>query len=125
MSEHLTTILHQDQRYKTCGDWRYDAAGNLHITASFMDNPRYEMLVKIHELVEAFLCGEAGVSQAQVDAFDIEFEAKRKPGDLSEPGDSKEAPYRRQHEAATTVEKIVCAEAGIAWDDYERTVNAL
>ena len=53
-----------------------------------MTDRRYELLVALHELVEALLCKEAGVSQERVDALDEAYEAKRLPDDKdSEPGD--------------------------------------
>ena len=53
-----------------------------------MSDRHYEFLLALHELVEAMLCAETGVSQAAVDAFDKAYEAKRPPADKdSEPGD--------------------------------------
>jgi hypothetical protein len=107
------------------GDWIYETDGSLLITVSDMGNEDYEALVEIHERIEALLCRRAKIKEEAVTAFDMRFEANRRPGDTSEPGDSKKAPYRKQHQVATMVEKIIAAEAGIVWDDYERTVNAL
>jgi hypothetical protein len=43
-------------------------------------------------MIEAYLAIRAGVSPTAVDKFDEAYEAKRKPGDDSEPGDDPRAP---------------------------------
>jgi hypothetical protein len=93
------------------GDWRKEAA------------------VAVHELVEAILCRNDGVSEAAVDAFDIEYERDRPPfgtpGDFGEAGDSPHAPYHRQHCFATAVERMLIAALGVPWAEYEKAVEAL
>jgi hypothetical protein len=81
-----------------------------------------ETLVVVHELVEAVLCKEAGVSQREVDEFDMSFERHRKPGDLSEPGDDPKAPY--QHQAASWFEKALAEKLGVDWAAYSREVGS-
>lgn len=129
----IETINHKDQRYPTVGDWFYkkDKSGEkvLHIKVSWL--PRWEMvaLIAVHELVEVLLCKSAGVSQAEVDRFDKEFERARDRGQLAhpddEPGDNPGAPYKRQHCFATAVERMLCAEMGISWSDYADEVEKL
>lgn len=114
----IESIPHQDQRYSTCGDWYYDN-GTLHIKVSKMSDWRYEALVAVHELVEVLLCEHAGVNQATVDAFDMQFELNREPGNEDEPGDDNDAPYRSQHCVATGIERILAAEMGVNWKPYE------
>jgi hypothetical protein len=125
MKAQIETVLHSAQVYPTVGDWRYDAAGALRVYVSDMGDERYEMLVAIHELIEAFLCKQAGIHVAAVDAFDKAYERERHPGDFSEPGDHEEAPYKVQHGIASGVERLLAAHAGIDWRDYERAVNEL
>ena len=62
-----------------------------------MSDQRYEFLIGMHEVIEAYLAIYAGVSPDAVDRFDKAYEAKRKPGDDSEPGDDPRAPYHREH----------------------------
>ena len=121
----IDIIPHKQQRYETVGDWKRDKNGTLVIKVSDMGDKRYAMLVAIHELVETLLCEHDGVKEEDVTAFDIAFEKKRKPGNVDEPGDDRKAPYRRQHCIATAVERLLCAELGIAWKDYDDAVNAL
>lgn len=121
----ISTIPHGEQRYATVGDWQYGSDGSLNITVSAMGDRRYEMLVAIHELCEVFLCEQALVPAADVDAFDIAFEKARRPGDLSEPGDDTEAPYREMHSIATGIERILAGASGIDWKTYEEAVDGL
>lgn len=89
---------------------------------------RYVRLVAIHEIVESTLCRGAGVSEADIDQFDMQFEADRKLGrhsDDDEPGDDPKAPYRRQHLMATAIEKMLAAAMGVDWHAYEEAINAL
>ena len=121
----LETIPHSRQRYESAGDWREDVSGNAHILVSAMGNDDYEFLVAIHELVEMWLCKKRGITDESVTAFDIAFEEKRQPGDLSEPGDDPAAPYQNEHGVATAVERLMCAALGLSWQEYERTVQGL
>ena len=105
-------------RYPTVGDWQFKPDGSLHITVARMSDRRYEFLVGLHELVEALLCKQAGVSQAAVDAFDVEYETRRKQGDDSEPGDAAGAPYRREHVIASVTERLAADLLGVNWDRY-------
>ena len=122
----IKTIHHKDQRYVTVGDWQDTAVlRNLLITVSRMSDPRYEQLVAVHELIEALLCKQRGVSQESVDEFDKKYEENRQEDDFSEPGDSPEAPYMREHKFATVVEKMLALELGVDWDSYAAEVEAL
>ncbi len=121
-------IAHADQRYPTVGDWQAVADGSCHITVSKMSDPRYEVLVAIHELIEATLCAERGIKQSVVDEFDKLFEAERearKHHPDAEPGDDPRAPYHRQHRFATAIETLLAFEMGVDWDAYEREVSEL
>ena len=121
----IETIAHKDQRYPTVGDWQWDASGNLKISVSDMGDWRYEALVALHELAEVLICKHDGVNQADVDRFDMDYEEHRMEGDDSEPGDSPEAPYNRQHCIATGIERIMAAELGVGWKAYDDTVMSL
>jgi hypothetical protein len=120
----INTIAHSDQAYDTVGNWQI-ADGNITIQVSDMGNNDYEFLVGIHEAVEAYLCQKNGISEADVTAFDENYEANRPEGDESEPGDSEQAPYRTQHIQATQIEKLVANQMGIDWDTYNKAVVSL
>jgi hypothetical protein len=121
----IETIPHKQQRYPTVGDWFFDDKGDLTIQVSALGDWREEALVAVHELVEVLLCKHQGVGQQEVDTFDLQYEAKRIEGDESEPGDSPDAPYKKQHCLATGVERVLAAEFGIDWGQYEDRLNSL
>lgn len=123
----IETIEHKDQRYSTVGDWFFEShtPGNqvLRINVSKMADWRHEACIAVHELVEVLMCMEAGISQADVDRFDKEFEANRHPDSVEEPGDSLDAPYRKQHGIASGIERILGAELGVDWNKYADEVE--
>jgi len=106
-------------RYSTCGDWEILPGGLVKITVpEFGSREDSAFLVALHELVEAWLCKAAGVSEADVSKWDIEHP------ELEEPGDHPEAPYHEQHRVATEVEKLVNSALKRDWDDHEGWVQA-
>jgi hypothetical protein len=122
----ISTLRHKDQRYDTVGDWKFhEPQGVLDVTVSKMSDWRYEVLVGIHETVEALLCKQRGVKEVDVTAFDVAYEAKRLKGDASEPGDDPIAPYHAEHVFATKIEKLLAAELGVDWDAYDKEIASL
>lgn len=140
----IETIPHDQQRYPTVGDWEikkepiyYESGGPgastekigeeevLYIRVSKLSDWRREALVAIHELVEVLLCKHDGVTTEDVDKFDMDFERRRKEGDLSEPGDDPKAPYVLEHCIATGIERILAAELNVSWKEYEEELEAL
>lgn len=119
----IETIPHASQRYDTVGDWIWEDENYLRIRVSSMRRRRYAALVAVHELVEALLCWERGITTEMVDTFDKAFEAGRPEGNEDEPGDDPTCPYRREHFFATTVERLLAAELRVDWTEYERSVN--
>lgn len=117
----IQTIPHSLQRYNTVGDWYTDKiTGTVRIFVSELNSWRYELLVGVHEVVEAFLCMHDGVTQESVDAFDKQFVTHSE-----EPGDDPEAPYQKQHCLATGIERILAACLGVKWADYEEALEIL
>lgn len=121
----IIDIKHEQQRYETVGDWQWDEKGNLVITISDMGDWRYNFLVAFHEQVEVMLCRKRGITQEEVDQFDMAYESQRKENDTSEPGDSRLAPYYNEHQFATKLEREMARELGVDWDDYCEKVNSL
>ena len=121
----IETIPHEKQAYPTVGDWRRGPDGALVIRVSEEIGEKFALLVALHELIEVSLCEERGITCEQVDTFDKSFELHRKPGDDSEPGDDLAAPYRKEHFFATNLERLLAAELGIDWAEYERKLNEL
>lgn len=86
-----------------CGDWHFGKEGDLVVRVSTSTDlaDHQTFLFGLHEMIEAVLCLERGISQEAVDAFDAAF-----IGD-GEPGDDPAAPYRREHRQACLVEFMV------------------
>ena len=120
----IKSIPHTEQRYETCGDWWWEN-GTLYVRVSELSDWRHEFLVALHELVEAMLCKDEGVSQVVVDAFDQRFEDTRPEGNTDEPGDCYDAPYYREHQVASGIERLVAAELLLDWQEYERDIEGL
>lgn len=120
----INIIDHKEQRYDTVGDWQF-VEGGIQIDVSKLGNFYEEMLVGIHELCEVVCCMRAGVSQLEVDKFDTEYETKRPDGDTSEPGDDIRAPYYKQHQLATIIERMLARELNINWNEYNNKVESL
>lgn len=121
----IKTIPHKEQRYPTCGDWRFDAEGNLEIAVSEMDDWRYEMLVAFHELAEALMCRHRGISEQDVTAFDVAFEKNRGVLGEGEPGDQKDAPYHKEHVFAENLECMLAGQLDVEMPDYLAALYAL
>src|SRR6267142_2634094 len=117
----ILTQPHSLQRYNTIGDWYTDKTNGLvYIRVSELGSWRYELLVAVHELVEAFLCMHDEVAEEAVDKFD-----KMHVQTDSEPGDEPNAPYQKQHCLATGVERILAACLGVKWAYYEDAIEKL
>ncbi len=129
MNISIKTIPHQEQRYNTVGDyWERKTTEEgtvVEFRISKLPRPEYEHLILIHELVEYFLVSIAGISLQSIDDFDKNFEAQRLPGDLSEPGDQRQAPYYNQHQMASLVERLFAAILNVDWQEYEEAINKL
>lgn len=128
MNVTVKIIPHSQHRYPTCGDWVFLSDEFLIIYVSNMNNWKYEMLVALHEQQEAILCKARGISQKEVDEFDMKYEKDRGLGlhsDDSEPGGDKRAPYFKEHYFATICERMLAAELDIDWSKYENAINDL
>ena len=90
-----------------------------------MGNEDYEFLVAVHELIEQYLCKKRNIKEPDISAFDIEFEKNRQPGNEDEPGDDPSAPYRKEHFFATSIERLIAAELGVDWQEYDKKINLL
>ena len=119
----IELIPHEEQRYKTAGDWWIDVEEVIHIAVSDTGLRIDALLIGIHEAIEAILCREHGVEGADVDAFDIEF--NRTHDLFEEPGEDPKAPYLREHAMACVVERLMALETGLVWREYEGRVDAL
>ena len=122
----ISQVPHKKQRYETVGDWIPGKPAQIRV--SRMKDPRYVFLVALHEMIEYELCKAHGITDSEVVAFDVNFEAERRmslhPVD-AEPGDHPKAPYKSEHIFATMVERMVAQKLGVSWSDYEKAVLSL
>ena len=114
----------ENQRYLTVGDYIKDH-GHLRVFVSKMNDNRHELLVAVHEVIEAMLTEHRGIKEEDITAFDIEFEKKRAEYNTDEPGDDSAAPYRKEHLFATGIEKLLASELDVDWKKYDEEVNSL
>lgn len=127
----IRVIPHDQQRYRTVGDYLTDHKDGLEqFRISDMGNEKYEHLVAVHELVERIICYHTGVTNEAIDKFDMDFESaadlnKWRIQHNSEPGDDPKAPYYHAHQIATVIERLLAAELGVNWNEYEKRINEL
>jgi len=123
----IKTIPNRKQRYPTAGDW-YDDGNTHEIRVSELSNPKYELLIAVHELIESELCRQRGISEEAVTRFDRWFEEARNLGLLyndDEPGFHPNAPYKNEHTFATMIERQLAKELGVDWESYAREIEKL
>lgn len=109
----------QQPRYPgTIGDWWWEG-DTLELRISQLRNPKEEFLVMLHELIEALLCQQTGVSTEMVDVWD---ETHSPAADYDEPGDDPASPYAREHTIAAVVERLA---AELLKVNYQAYNNAL
>jgi len=111
----IEPVQHSDQRYCTLGDWYYESDGTLVIRVSNVVSDDHQFLIALHELLEVKLCEKRGITQKQVDDFDMQ---KPEKVDMvsAEPGDHIEAPYRKEHRQAMIIEHLMANFLGL--DSY-------
>ncbi len=122
----ISQVPHRKQRYETVGDWIPGSPTEIRV--SRMKDQRYVFLVALHEMIEFELCRRNGISDNEVVAFDVGFEAERRKNMHpveAEPGNDPRAPYREEHDFATKIERMVARKLGVQWSDYERALVAL
>jgi hypothetical protein len=117
MKINIESIPHNQHRYDTIGDYWRDAAGTLQIRVSQCADSRDELLIALHELVEAILTEHRGIAEPDIKAFD-----EAVPDDspyANDPGHDPKAPYHREHVFAECIERLMAAELGRNWQDYD------
>lgn len=120
-SARILSIPHADHRYPTVGDWQFLASNGvtIDVQVSATTDWRHAALIAVHELIEAILCRHRGISQDEVDSFDLAHP------ELAEPGLSENCPYRREHLHAHHVEVNLAYELGVDWQEYTAALESL
>jgi len=108
----------------TGADWWFDENGDLQVRVEQLASYGRTMALMLHEIAEAVLCKQHGVSVAAVDKFDLEFEEANPTNHGIEAGDAVGCPYGREHNLATAVERIVAGGLGMgvcdSWSEYDK-----
>lgn len=125
MRINIESIPNEEMRYITCGDYWVDDDGIWQIRVSESGDWRYNFLVAIHELAEQALVINRGISEPEITEFDKRYEENRPEGNNDEPGDDPKSPYYEEHCIATAIERIMCAELGLNWKEYDDLLNSL
>lgn len=116
-----------NQRYSTVGDYyTIDEVDVFKIAKC--DKEEYQLLILLHELFENFQVQRDGIAEKDIYDFDVQFEHDRKLGlysETEEPGDNKNAPYRKAHKLSTKLEKYAAKLLNIDWDEYDKSLNNL
>jgi hypothetical protein len=107
----------KDFRYSTVGDWLNPTTDQRMVLVADLPDDRMRFALALHEQVEQALCIQHGVSQVEVDRWDLAF-----TGD-GEPGDDPACPYFNEHAAATQIEWLYCELSGLDWNDYEKALE--
>lgn len=105
---------------ESAGDYWRPRQELINIRALELGNPDYEFLIILHEIIEEYLCTKRGIKETDIQAFDQKFSEE---GGEGEPGDDKRAPYYKEHQFATKIEKLMATQMGIKWRDYSRAVD--
>lgn len=119
----IDMIPHKDQRYPTLGDWQFCPVGDateLRIRVSQTGDTRSDVLIAVHELVEAILCRAHKIRQEDVDRWDMG------PGkSLEEPGADPKAPYHAEHMFAEQIERLVADAMHFLWAQHEAICGSI
>lgn len=127
----IESIPHNHQRYPTAGDWQINpVTRDITILVSETGVDVYNYLLALHELAEVIWCIMHGVSQHEVDAWDIHHENMREadptnPQFQREPGDNLMAPYYPGHRLGDIVERLMVFALNADWQHYEATLDDL
>jgi hypothetical protein len=118
----IETVNPQAMRYATVGDWFYDADGVLHIQVAHCGNGNSELIVAVHELVEALLCRHNDISEGNVTEYDKQWN-EQAGLKADEPGNEADAPYHKEHTIATAIEMLMASHLDVNWAQHEDALD--
>ncbi len=127
---YVHVVPYAQMRYPSAGDWLTDETG-IRIIVADTGSWRCNFLVALHEIVEAWLCRRHGITQEEVDQWDMVTWPKymktsqTRQIDSDEPGDHPNCPYRREHRIASRVERVASWLLLVNWTKYEQRLEAL
>jgi hypothetical protein len=120
-------------RYQEVGDYYWITSpvkeeNTLKIVVAEMENPDYEFLIALHELIESYLVLRKGITFEEIDEYDKRFEQEQKEGKRpknAEAGEQKDCPYRKEHAFAKKIEKMVAKYLKVNFREYEKFIDYL
>lgn len=118
----ISVVEHSKQRYDTCGDWKFED-GVLKIYISDLKDERYNFLVAIHELIEAVLCDNDGITTEQVDTYDMNHQDDKLGSDCF--SDHPNSPIFLRHGDALSIEWLLARLMNVDWKDYSKRIGDL
>ena len=118
-------VTQSSQAYPTVGDYMAeevdgDGDGYVLFRITRLSRPAYSIAILLHELVEKYLNDRDGVTDMQVNDWDMGEGAE-----MDDPGLHPRAPYHRQHMCADAIERMFIIMAGEDWTEYESAITAL
>lgn len=117
----------EKMRYLTTGDYIKNKTSWDIISADFQ-NPDYNFLTMVHELLELYLTQKNKISDKKIMKFDVWFEKEKAKGKFKKfpsPGWHPKAPYRHEHIFAHKIEMLLAKELGVNKNKYEKADDAL
>ena len=125
-SEGLDIIIKQIppifQEYETWGNYK-KIENTTYFLISDHGNDFFTKLTLIHEIIEYTLLEYKDANLEALDKFDIEFEKDPKRVEMyGEPGNDPDCPYKKEHEIAEIVARMMCMHLGV---DYELYNNCM
>lgn len=121
----VKVMKHGEQRYDTAGDWLWLKGIDWYGITKLPLGWKAEQALLTHEMIEANLCREAGITEEAVSHFDTVTVFEVDPKNANDPGRSKFAPYHEQHMIATKIEKYIIKTLGLDWKQYDQDYDKL
>ncbi len=124
MNIHIQVIPEADQRPEVSGaDWFFDAQGDLQVRVSPLSDWRREVLLALHETIEAVCCKHLDITPSAVDKFDQQFTREHPNQSDLNAGDDPLAPYDRAHTMATACERALAYALDVQWGEYDKELS--
>lgn len=112
----IRTKPYKDMRYPTVGDWQ-EKRGVIQITVAKELGLVSGLAMALHEIVEKVKCDMTGVTEQQVDEWDMSHLL------TDDPGLDPDAPYHEQHLSGEAMERAACVIFNLPWKKHCKIVD--
>lgn len=123
----IESVSLKSQRFLTLGDYFFKK-GVRYFRITKTKNNLFDDAIFIHEFIEEVLTRNKGIKEKDIMKHDLWFEKEVEKGNFSdddEPGEHKDAPYRREHLLAEKIERMILKELNVDWKEYSNYLNKL